>query len=466
MSYRYILRYYIDPHFAGEERLEELVKYCEDSQTEEIMLFLTPEELSPGHPTWPEIHEFVGFAQKVKQRLAQVGVDLSLNPWTTLYQVPRGRQLRDGQHFRKMVGETGSESPLVACPLCPEWQEYLSDSFALLAREIQPVAIWIEDDWRLHNHGGELGWGGCFCAEHLRRFSSMVGEEVTREQLLSCLLRAGEPHPWRERWFELSRQTILEPAEKLCQAIQQAHPGTRTALMSSLPDQHSAEGRNWRLVQEVIGDEQGFLSRPHMPPYTEQWPVRVTPAVTRQTVACLDREIKPEIYPELENSPRCGIYSKSGRYTVFQMVESALFGSKGITINHYDMLGNGILLDRRFGEYLAEAKPVLNALQALEIDDAHARGVQILFSPKVASHLQLSGNTNAREEKLRRLAMSLQDPSQSASGAGGGESIQQLVHSSVVWGETCTILGFRIAIPRLWNRKKGPCWFPDKRCGH
>lgn len=456
MSYRYIIRYYIDPDFAGDERLEELVRYCEDSHTEEVMLFLTPEELSPGHPTWKEIHEFVPFAKRVKQRLAQAGIELSLNPWTTLYQVPRGRQLREGQGFRRMVGETGSESPLVACPLCPEWQSYLSDSFALLAREIQPVAIWIEDDWRLHNHGGELGWGGCFCEEHMRRFSTMVGEEVTRESLLSRILQPGEPHPWRERWFQLSRASILEPAEKLCQAIRQANPGTRTALMSSLPDQHSAEGRDWRLIEEVIGDDQGFLLRPHMPPYTQQWPVRVTPTVTRQTVACLSREVQPEIYPELENSPRCGIYSKSGRYTVFQMLESALFGSRGITINHYDMLGNGILLDRRFGEYLAAAKPVLNALRELQLEDDHAEGAQVLFSTRVASHLQIGGAVDAQAEKLRRLAMSLQDPSQSASGTGGGESVQQLVHSSVVWGETCAILGISHRYTTVIDPHKGP----------
>lgn len=459
MSYRYILRYYIDPHFHGEERLEELVRFCETSQTEEVMLFLTPEELSPGHPTWPEIEEFIGFAKRVKQRLAAVGVELSLNPWTTLYQVPRGRRLRDGQNFRRMVGETGAESPLVACPLCSEWQEYLSSSFALMAREIQPVAIWIEDDWRLHNHGAELGWGGCFCKEHMRLFSEMVGQEVSRSQLLNAILQPGKPHPWREQWLELSRRTILEPAQKLCDAIRTASPVTRTALMSSLPDQHSAEGRDWRLIQQAIGDDHGFMSRPHMPPYTEQWSVRVTPNVTRQTIACLDPEIQPQIYPELENSPRCGIYSKSGRYTVFQMLEAALFGSRGITINHFDMLGNGVLLDRRFESHLAAAKPVLNAIEALKFEDGDACGVQVLFSTKVANAIELEGAAGQDDEDgeaLKRLAMSLQDPSQSSEGSSAGKSVQQLVGNSVVWGSVCTILGISHRYTTELNSQKGP----------
>ena len=85
------------------------------------------------------------------------------------------------------------------------------------------------------------------------------------------------------------------------------------------------------------------------------------PTIARQAVAEFSPE-EIEIYPELENSPRSGPYSKSMSFSRWECLNSVLFGSRGITINHYDMMGNGIALDRRFGTMLRDAKPRLDAL--------------------------------------------------------------------------------------------------------
>lgn len=456
-SFRYILRYQIDPKVEAEARLEDLVRLCTEGQIEEVMLLLHAEELSNGHPTEGEWDTWTAFACRVRERLAREGVALSLNPWTTLYQVPRGRALHPGQNFRLMVGETGGTSPVAVCPLCPEWQAMICGAFARLAREVQPTVIWVEDDWRLHNHGPELGWGGCFCAEHLARFSRIVGETVSREQLLDAVLRPGKPHPWRQLWFQLSRETLLEPMNALRKAVHAAHPGTRLGLMSSRPDQHSIEGRDWAAMQQAVGNAPAFLIRPHMEPYTEERALRITPAVTRQTLACLSGPIG--VYPELENSPRCGIYSKSGRHTVWQMLEAACIGSPGITINHFDNLGNGTVLDPAFAGHLAAAKPVLSALAALGLDDRQADGAQILFSPQVASHLELpEPPPGAAKPKLNAEALSLQMQMNPSGGGGGGfeGSMQSLVHPSPIWAETCTILGIAHRLTHQIEPTRGP----------
>jgi hypothetical protein len=168
------------------------------------------------------------------------------------------------------------EHPLAACPLCPEWQTWLAECFAELAREVRPLAIWMEDDWRLHNHGAVTGWGGCFCPTHLRRFSEMIGQKVTREQVLAAVLHGGDPHPWRQAWLDLSRETILEPTRAITDAIRQTNPTTRVGWMTSMPDQHSVEGRDWARLREASGESGAFLIRLHMPPYTQQRPLRVT----------------------------------------------------------------------------------------------------------------------------------------------------------------------------------------------
>jgi hypothetical protein len=410
-AFRYILRYEIDPLFNADERIEELLRFCNQARIEEVMLFILAEELTTGHPTLEELAPYVGMAKQLKAKLQDQGVGLSLNPWATTYPAARGRTLKAGQDFILMVGENGVLSPICACPLCPSWQAYICEVFSYLAREIKPLALWVEDDWRLHNHDLELGWGGCFCRLHLQRLAKIIGREVSRQKLLENILAPGKPHPWRKIWLDICRDSLLEPAVKLRQAVQKANPSTRLGLMSSLPDVHSIEGRDWLALQQALGNKPAFLTRPNMPPYTETPAISTPPAQTRHTIANLEGPL--EIYPELENSPRCGPYSKSGTYSLWECFNAAVLGSQGITINHFDMMGNGTALDRGFAAALAQAKPRLDALAKLGLDDRNAHGVRVLFSPVVAA----------------------QRHSTSSSSLGG------LYNASTVWSQAFYILG-------------------------
>ncbi len=442
MSFRYLLRYSIDPGFEAEARLEELRRFCLEASVEEVMLFIGAEELSTGFPDEEELEAYLRLFSLAKRVLGAEGVELSLNPWFTLYCVPRGRRQRSEHGFRLMVGENGARSPIVACPLCERWQEYLCTTFARIAREIEPVAIWIEDDWRLHNHGGDLGWGGCFCDEHLQRFAN--GRAITREGLLAALLQPGPPHPWREEWLALSRASLLEPLDRLKRAVYVASPSTELGLMSSMPDQHSIEGRDWGAIGRILSsDGHRFLLRPHLRPYTEEWMVRVPPSILRQTLECAPQAT---FYPELENSPRSGIYSKSASVTRLQMYEAAVLGAPGITLNHFDMMGNGISLDPRFGTLLKSSKPMLNALHSLALRSEEACGVEVLFSPQIAGVLHLNGMEGASSA----LALAMQDPSQAGNVEADG-GMNRLAHPSLIWGEACAILG----IPHRYTSRVG-----------
>lgn len=428
MSYRYILRYTVDPVFHADDRIEELAQFCLSSRIEEVMFFFTAEELSLGHPTREMCEPWIDVACRLRDRLARDGVDLSLNPWTTTYHNPRGRRLFEGQTFTTMVGPNGVRSPVCACPLCENWQSYLCDLFAEWCRRVKPVALWVEDDWRLHNHGDELGFGGCFCELHMERFSTAVGQPVSREQLLNAVLAPGEPHPWRQIWLDLWRDTLLEPARRLRDAVRTASPTTQLGLMSSDPDTHSIEGRDWLALQTVLGRVPAFLTRPHLPPYTEDHALHCPPAVTRHTIANLAHPI--EIYPELENSPRCGPYSKSRKYSIWECLHSVCYGAAGITINAYDMMGNGIALDPHFGEALAVAKDRLSSVVKLSVDDAQSHGVDVLFHPDIARRLHCPAPVPSRASF---------DPDANSSAEISGMSL--LKEDSTVWSRTFFTLG-------------------------
>lgn len=418
MSFRYILRYLIDPHFDAAARIAELVDFCRQSSVEEVMMFITAEELSGGHPTEKDLEDYIALCKQLKGVLDENGIALSLNPWATVCHNSRGRTLREGQNFRRMVGETGVESPVVVCPLCPNWQHYIQSSFRRLVEEIQPLALWIEDDWRLKNHAESLGWGGCFCGEHLRLFSEKAGCPVTREELLSAILRPGTPHPWRSLWLDLSCETLLSPLKQLAAAVREVAPGTRIALMSPTSDDRSVEGWDWLEFQQTFGTEPSLMIRPNMSPYTQMPALQSPPTRTRMTLANLSGPL--EIYPELESSPRCGSYSKSAKYAAWQMMNCAFMGSQGITINHYDMLGNGISLDPDFGHELQRKKAFLNSASEHLVDDRCAQGARILFSPQVSRHMHTSK-------------------------AG---SLLDLTQQSALWGDVCATLGIAYCFVR------------------
>jgi hypothetical protein len=410
-EYRYILRYNIDLNYHEHDRIEELALFCVESGIQEVMLFVNAEEVNEGHLTKRLLKEWVVLAKKVKSRLAVDHIDISVNPWTTIVHCGRGRQRHKEHDFRALVGENGVSEYVSACPLDEKWQDYLCDTFAVIAKEVAPVAIWVEDDWRLHNHSAELGYGGCFCEHHLAEFGKMVGQDVTREELLDKLLAPGKPHPWRAVWLELCKMTLLTPAQKLSAAVKNANPEVRLALMSSSPDTHSVEGRDWHAFQDAFGMNKGFLTRPNLGPYTETRAMDMPPKNARLTIANLKRPL--EIYPELENSPRCGPYSKSKRFSVWECLQSVCYGAHGITINHFDMLGTGISLDPEFGTALKAARYRLDTLVKLGIDDNDSEGVDVLFSPKIAACMHSPGQ----------------------------KTLAQLTHNSTSWGQTFATLG-------------------------
>ena len=99
----------------------------------------------------------------------------------------RGRKLKKGQNFRLMVDPYGNEATAVACPLCQNWQNYIAEMYSYYA-SIQPNVIWVEDDFRLHNHD-DLVWGGCFCDFHMEEYSKKAGKKLTRSEFVEGVLK-------------------------------------------------------------------------------------------------------------------------------------------------------------------------------------------------------------------------------------------------------------------------------------
>ena len=381
----YILRLAMVPDFHEEERLDALLAFCREAQIDDVAFILWAEELNTGHPTLQEVEPWLRMVGRVKPRLADQGVTISLNPWSALLHADRGRVLKPGQQFRLMVDSNGRTASATACPLCPALREHLRQQYERMAR-IQPRIIWVDDDFRLHNHA-PLQWGGCFCELHMQEYSRRAGRRVTREEFVKGVLQPGAPQPFRRIWLDTNRETMVDLAKMLGQAVSRVAPQTQVGLMSSSPAVHCIEGRDWESVLRGLAAGRTPVNRPHLPSYAEVsgadylWNFS---RISRQSAAMVPPDTL--LYPELENWPHSR-FSKSRTFTRFQIESSAALGAAGITMDIFDLFGNGAMPQEGYSQPLVQAKALANRLKGLKLEHRRETGVQVLYNPRASYSL-------------------------------------------------------------------------------
>ncbi len=354
---RYGLRFQILPDARAAARARELIAFCRRCRIPAVHLFMNAEEWNRGHMTEPEIRRHLALFRRLLPRLRAAGLSVHLNPWCTTLHTGRGRRLRAGQAFARMVSPTGRVAPAVASFACPHWRRYLAGLYGRMAA-LGFETLWVEDDFRYHNHG-DLDWGGDFSPAMLRRFAAAVGRPVTREELVRAVLRPGRPHPWRARWLALWRACQEETAAALRDAVAAANPRAQLGLMSSMPETHAAEGRDWTGLFRALAIGGRAVHRPTFACYSEN-PARPTLA---DSVMALDiqKRLRPnwvEAHPEVENYT-FGRFHKSNTLTFAQMALAKIMGSEGLLLDLHPMTGNGVFEEQGIADLLRAAYPAL-----------------------------------------------------------------------------------------------------------
>jgi hypothetical protein len=356
-----------------------LQRFVEEARIDDVMVFANVEEINTGHMSFEEQDTYLALIKKVQEVLNPKGITTSINHWHTLMHADLGKKLREGQNFRLMVDPLGNRAELCVCPLCEEWKRYIAEIYARYAA-LQPEVLWVEDDFRLHNHA-PLIWGGCFCEEHMRIYSDLAGKELTREEFVAGILEPGGVHPYRKIWLDVSRKTMIENARLIGDVVHSVSGSIKVGLMSSAPQDHAAEGRDWAGILRGLAGDNVPVDRIHLPGYIES-----SPSVYMMNfngVSMLTRALVPpetEIYPELENFPYSR-FTKSRRFTRFQLLASMPLNLSGVTIDLYDLNGNGIVWEENYQKTLRDVKDYLNCLTELGVFKCKAIGIRIMYSP-------------------------------------------------------------------------------------
>lgn len=397
-SYCYSFRFCCDPGFNDKREINSLRRFVREAQIDDVAVFCNVEELNTGHMTAAEQETiWLRLLSDVKAALEPEGVRISVNHWHSLMHADLGKTLLPNQPFRQMKDVDGRESSLCVCPMCESWQDYFSGLYARYAA-LHPHILWVEDDFRLHNHD-PLHWGGCFCDAHMQEYARRAGKpDLTRAEFIRGVLQPGSVHPYRKIWLDVNRETMTRLAERIGLAVRQVSPTTKVGLMSSVPYVHAAEGRSWYSILRGLAAGQPPVSRIHLPAYQESAPGAYL--LRFNMVSMHNRALLPpetEIYPELENYPY-SLFAKSRAFTRFQLLSSLPLGLKGMTIDLFDLNGNGIVFSDGYQHMLRKVKPFLCAVNELGVFSLPRRGICVLTSEDSSYTLH-----TARGEQMEEL---------------------------------------------------------------
>lgn len=368
------LRILIVPDEYQDERIEEIKDFCLKYSFKNVMLFLNNEDFFVGHMTEEEAKPWVEVIKKAKKVFNAAGISVSLNYWISLGHQNRGRTLKSGQNFRLMKGIDGVENTVVVCPLDEKWKKYFSAFVKYLIKEIEPCVYWIEDDFRLHNHDIErIGFFGCFCDEHIKRFNEILGKEYTREQYKEYLYSA-KPNPVRDMWMDFSRKTMNDLSEFIGKAVKSCDCDTEIGLMSSGFYSHCAEYRDWKTISSNFTVTKS-IHRLTLSAYREIGAKEYYYDFNASTMA--NRAMLSDdalIYPELENGAY-STYVKDSRFLRFQCESALPLCLNGFTYNIFEFAGNGVNEGFNYGETIREFTPYMNAVVQLKIKYSELRGI-------------------------------------------------------------------------------------------
>ena len=395
MTFIYTLRYMLDPRANTPTKDEKLIEFVKKGKIDDVAFFINGEELNHSHLTKAETQLWLDAIKPLQKKLSEIGVTTSLNPWTTIMHSDRGYQVNPEIGFNTFVDLDGNKAQDMACPADPTWRKYLANTYAQYA-SIHPRRLWLEDDFRHYNHSPLKLM--CFCDYHMQLYNEKLGKKETRAEFVKKMLQPGKPTKERQVYLDQARQEMIETEHIIEQAVHKVSPETDLAQMTSYPDWHALEGRDWdNLFKAQAGEGHPKVARPHLPAYNEVAPLqygRYFEEYTRITAAFLGEDA--ELYPELESY----MYSplvKSTAFTAFQIITSALIGSQGILLNLFDMMGNGINDSWHYAEMLAQIKPFVNQLLENRLPIDHLRGIKVLVDQDSSYYLQTKTGKNVEE---------------------------------------------------------------------
>lgn len=352
----------------------------------------------PARSADDQLEQAAWMAEVVAPAIRAIGVSYQLNFQMLLGASTSGEDMRSIYDWELIVDSRGCDARGVACPIGPRFRLKMGKMIQLWANT-HPDILWIDDDFRLHNHGLADQYGMdyyCYCENHLSGFTQNIGHPpLERERLLRHILAPGAPAQMRSQWLDYLGETMVDTAAWIRREVSTVSPETRVALMISNPETHSAEGRDWGKLLGALSGPHRPMTRPCCRCYTgTNFPIKteaLSYALMGKSMCLLESAFGlngADVAPELENT-RFTTWAASVASSQYTLVLAQLLGTAHITLSLNDLDGSAIDEEPTTVPMLTSVRPRLEALARLQLRNWEPLGVTMLVDPRGASKLQL-----------------------------------------------------------------------------
>ena len=201
----------------------------------------------------PAVYQQIGeLVLRVKNALLPLGVEIG---WWCTPTLKSGRG-----SFQNIVGLDGLTAAISGCPLDLAFRSALAGGMAAVAAIARPFMLLLEDDFQVSFHPGADF--GCFCPLHLAQFANRMGRVYPREELAELFRkRTPESQRLRHLWSLVSRDSLVQLAADIEQAVHVVSPETRLGLAQCAHD--AAEGDFSAAVVQALAGSNRPLVRVH-----------------------------------------------------------------------------------------------------------------------------------------------------------------------------------------------------------
>ncbi len=398
-KFTYILRYFLheEPKFdraTAERRVDEMLDYCRENHIEAVMLYVDT------NPWWIYMPDSLEHTLKIKDvisyagdRLREAGISYQLNYQNLFGSVDGNCDHTKHLDWECYTDEFGKVSKGVGCMIGEKFRKLAGEKLRIWS-ETKPDVIWIDDDMRLHNHtrnpyNGTGGTGtdfGCFCDKHIAEFNKRFGCNFDRESLHKAVLDRGGASETGKNWRKFCGECYEDTASWIEKTVHEVSPDTRVGIMTSLPDNHAQEGREWGSFLKALSGKHKPIIRSHYGPYGDAALSPRAYAFTHIFSEQLETNIKGQYEgavdyaPEIENGFFTR-YAKSAVATAFQLMLSAFQGYKGITLSITDWEGCSFADEDTFGKMLKEHKAYCDTVATMLPESLATKGIGFITSP-------------------------------------------------------------------------------------
>ncbi len=403
ISFRYFLPWapaWGDQKFA-EQRIEELVRFGHEAGIDSVQFFVNtfqhsyyalPTDVACQQPWIDWMREVVA------PRIRAEGFGFELNFQMILGATASNTDLRPLYKWKQfMVDHYGNTSHGSPCPEDPGYREDMATMLRGWAGT-KPDILWIDDDFRLHNHSTAGMF--CYCPVHLKKFAEHAGKEMSREEILEAVLRPGAPSGFRHQWLDFLGDCMADFAGWIREQVHEQSPETRVALMTSGTNIHSLEGRDW---EKLLGNFAGKfkpLIRPTFGLYTGTTspPKSASAGLTAiiAQIQVVEQSLGAnncDFAPELENT-RYTTWAKSVAHSTHSLILGQLMGLPIITTSINDLDGSPLSEEPTTVPLLRNARPRMETIAALDLKNWPIHGLIFLSDKDAARKTHLSAKAD------------------------------------------------------------------------